>query len=193
MNVGEIQNQGFEFMVDVVPVKSSNFMWNTTLNFAYNDSEVKYLGGVAQLQIDGASSRSGNVSVQNVVGSSYGELIGHKYKRDDKGNIVFKNGIAQADDKLSSLGNGVYKLTGGWNNSFKYKDFSLAFLLDFKVGAKLFSGTNYSLFSEGLHKNTLVGRTSAEPNANIVGVGVMDDGNGNYVPNTVGVDRKSVV
>ena len=191
MNVGEIQNQGFEFMVNVVPVQSADFMWNTTLNFAYNDSEVKYLGGVSQLQIDGATSRSGNVSVQNVVGSSYGELIGHKYKRDDKGNIVFKDGIAQADDKLSSLGNGVYKFTGGWSNSFKYKNLSLAFLLDFKLGAKLFSGTNYSLFSEGLHKSTLVGRTAANPNANIVGVGVMDDGNGNYVPNTVGVDAQT--
>lgn len=191
MNVGEIQNQGFEFMVHVVPVQTRDFLWNSTLNFAYNDSEVKYLGGVERLQIDGASSRSGNVSVQNVVGSAYGELIGYKYKRDTNGNIVFKDGIAQADDKLSSLGNGVYKFTGGWSNSFKYKDFSLAFLLDFKVGAKLFSGTNYSLFSEGLHKNTLAGRTASAPNAKIVGVGVMADANGNYVTNTVGVDAQT--
>lgn len=188
LNVGEIRNQGFEFMVDVVPVQSSTFMWNTTLNFAYNDSEVRYLGeGVDRLQIDGASSRSGNVSVQNVVGSSYGELIGYKYKRDGQGNIVFKDGIAQREDQLSSLGNGVYKLTGGWSNTFKYKNLSLSFLLDFKVGAKLFSGTNYSLYSEGLHKNTLEGRTTTDPNGLVVGKGVMDDGNGNYVANTVGI------
>lgn len=192
MNVGEIRNQGFEFMMDVIPVQSKDFMWNTTLNFAYNDSEVKYLGeGVEQLQIDGASSRSGNVTIQNVVGSSYGEIIGYKYKRDDNGNIVYRDGIAQAADELSSLGNGVYKLTGGWNNTFKYKDFSLSFLLDFKIGAKLFSGTNYSLYGEGLHKSTLVGRTVSEPNATIVGVGVMEDSNGNYVTNTVGVDAQS--
>lgn len=192
MNVGEIRNQGFEFMMDVIPVQSKDFMWNTTLNFAYNDSEVKYLGeGVEQLQIDGASSRSGNVTIQNVIGSSYGEIIGYKYKRDDNGNIVYRDGIAQAADELSSLGNGVYKLTGGWNNTFKYKDFSLSFLLDFKIGAKLFSGTNYSLYGEGLHKSTLVGRTVSEPNATIVGVGVMEDSNGNYVTNTVGVDAQS--
>jgi TonB-linked SusC/RagA family outer membrane protein len=192
VNVGEIRNNGLEFMVDAVPVQSSNFMWNTTLNFAYNDSEVKYLGeGVERLQIDGASARSGNVSVQNVTGSPYGELIGYKYKRDDNGNIVYKDGIAQRADNLESLGNGVYKFTGGWNNSFKYRDFSLSFLLDFKVGANLFSGTNYSLFSEGLHKSTLAGRTAANPNAKITGKGVMDDGNGNYVPNTAGVDAQT--
>ncbi|MDD2437824.1 MAG: SusC/RagA family TonB-linked outer membrane protein [Massilibacteroides sp.] len=192
MNVGEIQNHGFEFMMNIVPVQTADFMWNSTVNFAYNDSEVKYLGeGVERLQIDGASARSGNVTIQNVVGSAYGELIGYKYKRDESGNIVFKDGIAQADSKLSSLGNGVYKLTGGWSNSLKYKNFTLAFLLDFKVGAKLFSGTNYSLYKEGLHKSTLVGRTASNPNATIVGVGVMDDGNGNYVTNTVGVDAQT--
>ena len=188
-NIGEIRNQGFEFMVDAVPVKTSNFMWNTTFNFAYNDSEVKYLGeGVERIQIDGASARSGNVSVQNVVGSSYGELIGYKYKRDDQGNIVYDKGIAQHSDDLTSLGNGVYKFTGGWRNAFSYKNFSLAFLLDFKFGAKIFSGTNYSLYSEGLHKATLKGRTPEDPNAIIVGEGVMwDEASKKYVPNTVGV------
>ncbi|MCD8135498.1 MAG: SusC/RagA family TonB-linked outer membrane protein [Parabacteroides gordonii] len=191
MNVGEIRNQGFEFMVNAVPVHTKDFEWNTTLNFAYNDSEVKYLGeGVDRLQIDGASSRSGNVTVQNIVGSSYGELVGYKYKRYN-GQIVYENGIPQRADELSSLGNGVYNFTGGWSNAFKYKNFSLSFLLDFKAGAKLFSGTNYSLYSEGLHKNTLVGRTAENPGGSVVGAGVMLDESGNYVPNTVAVDAQT--
>lgn len=191
MNVGEIRNQGFEFMVNAVPVHTKEFEWNTTLNFAYNDSEVLYLGeGVERLQIDGATSRSGNVTVQNIVGSSYGELIGYKYKRHN-GQIVYENGIPQRADELSSLGNGVYNLTGGWSNSFKYKNISLSFLLDFKVGAKLFSGTNYSLYGEGLHKNTLIGRTAENPGGEVVGAGVMLDGSGNYVANNVKVDAQT--
>lgn len=191
MNVGEIRNQGFEFMVNAVPVHTKDFEWNTTFNFAYNDSEVKYLGeGVDRLQIDGATARSGNVTVQNIVGSSYGELVGYKYKRHN-GQIVYENGIPQRADELSSLGNGVYNFTGGWSNAFKYKNFSLSFLLDFKVGAKLFSGTNYSLYSEGLHKNTLVGRTAENPGGTVVGAGVMLDASGNYVANTVEVDAQT--
>ena len=191
MNVGEIQNQGFEFMMNVVPVHTSNFHWESTLNFAYNDSEVKYLGeGVDRLQIDGASSRSGNVTIQNIVGSSYGEIVGYKYARTEDGQIIYKNVIPQADDELSSLGNGVYKLTGGWSNTLKYKDFTLSFLIDFKTGASIFSGTNYSLYSEGLHKNTLIGRTIDDPRGSIVGAGVMLDASGNYVPNTVAVNAQ---
>lgn len=188
-NVGEIRNNGFEFMVNAVPVHAKDFEWNTTLNFAINDSEVKYLGeGVERLMIEGASARSGNVSVMNVVGSSYGELIGYKYKRHN-GQIVYKDGIPQREDELSSLGNGVYKLTGGWSNQFSYKNFSLSFLIDFKFGADLFSGTNQSLVSGGLHKNTLMGREN-DPVGKIIGRGYMLDDNGNYVENTVGVSAQ---
>lgn len=191
MNVGEIRNNGVEFMLNAVPVYNPNFEWNTTLNIAYNDSKVLYLGeGVSRLQIDGAASRSGNVTVQNIVGSSYGELVGYKYLRHN-GQIVYENGIPQRETELSNLGNGVYKLTGGWSNSFKYRNISLSFLLDFKVGAKLFSGTNYALYDEGLHKNTLTGRTPDNPRGNIVGEGVMLDANGNYVPNNVAVDAQT--
>lgn len=188
-NVGEIQNNGFEFMVNAIPVHSGSFEWSTTLNFAYNNSEVKYLGeGVKKLMIDGASSRSGNVSVQNVLGSSYGELIGYKYQRYN-GEIVYKDGIAQRESELSSLGNGVYKLTGGWNNHFSYKNFSLAFLIDFKFGAKLFSGTNYSLVGNGLHEKTLQGRENNGKGA-IIGQGVKLDDNGNYVKNDVEISAQ---
>ncbi len=191
MNVGEIKNTGFEFMVNAVPVRTRNFMWNSTFNIAYNDSEVKYLGeGVEKLSIDGASARSGNVTVQSIVGQPYGELVGYKYKRVD-GQIVYENGIAQHSDELENLGTGVYKVTGGWRNEFTYKDFTLSFLLDFKAGAKLFSGTNYTLYSNGLHKNTLTGR-GAHGNGSIVGKGVMPVKNAagevtGYVPNTVAV------
>ncbi len=192
MNVGEIQNQGFEFMVNFVPVHTSHFSWESNFNFAYNDSEVKFLGeGVPDLSIDGASSRSGNVTVRNIVGQPYGMLVGYKYARDDNGNIIHKDGIPQATEDLQNLGNGVYKFTGGWSNTFKYRDFTLSFLIDFKAGASIFSGTNYSLYSEGLHKGTLMGRTPENPGGTgFVGVGVMDDGNGNMVPNTVAVNAQ---
>lgn len=191
MNVGEIKNYGVEFMLNAVPVHTRNFTWNSTFNIAWNDSEVKYLGeGVESLTIDGALSRSGNVSVQNIVGESYGQLVGKKYLRDDNGNIVYENGIAQATTETYSLGSGVYKVTGGWRNEFSYKDWTLSFLLDFKVGAKLFSGTNLNLYTDGLHKNTLEGRGS-DGSGTIVGDGVMLDENGNYVQNTVAVSAQA--
>ena len=176
MNIGEIRNQGFEFMVDVTPVKTKNFSWNTSLNFALNDSEVKYLGeGVTRLAIDGGTSNLCNVGIYNIVGSAYGEIVGYKYKRDDDGNLLLKNGLPQNSGEQVSLGNGVYKYTGGWSNTFKYKDFSLSMLIDFKFGADIFSGTNYQAYSTGLHKNTLTGRTASSPHGTYVFEGIDED------------------
>ena len=171
-------------MVDAYPVKTKEFTWNTSLNFAYNNSKVLYLGDrVDRLSISGATSRSGNVVIYNIVGSSYGEIVGYKYKRDAQGNLLLKNGLPQAGDQ-ASLGNGVYKWTGGWRNSFSYKDFTLAFLLDAKFGAKLFSGTNYMLYYYGMHKETLNGRTVSNPVGSIVAAGI-DESTGSA--NTVSV------
>lgn len=187
-NVGKIRNTGFEFMVDAYPVRTPDFTWNTTLNFSYNSSKVQYLGeGVERLSISGAQSREGNVWVYNVVDKPYGELIGYKYKRNEAGEVVFKDGLPQRADELSSLGNGVYKWTGGWSNSFNYKGFTLSFLLDFKFGAKIFSETNYWLTYYGMHKQTLNGRTQDNPAGTIVGVGVNEDG----TANTTAVDSRT--
>lgn len=176
MNIGKIRNKGFEFMVDATPVKNKDFAWNTTLNFAKNNSKVKYLGeGVERLAIDGATSRVGSVGIYNVVGSAYGEIIGYKYKRDEEGNLLLKNGLPQNNGEQVSLGNGVYKWTGGWRNSLTYRDFTLSFLIDFKFDAKLFSGTNYQAYSSGVHKNTLRGRTVESPYMDYVFPGIDED------------------
>lgn len=175
-NIGEIRNQGVEFMVHAVPVKTANFQWSTSLNFAYNSSKVLYLGeDTKSLTIDGAYSRSGNASIQCIVGEAYGQIVGYKYKRDSEGNKVYNaSGLPLRSDETEILGDGVYKLTGGYFNEVKYKNLFLSFLLDFKFGAKLFSGTNYSLYNTGLHKNTLEGREGG-----VVGVGVTPNGSAN--------------
>lgn len=187
-NVGQIQNTGFELMIDAYPVKTANFVWNSTFNISYNRSVVKYLGeGVNLLSIDGAEARAGQVYVYNVVGSPYGEVYGYKYKRNDNGDIIFQDGIPQRTDDLVSLGNGVPKWTGGWNNSFSFKNFSLAFLLDFKLGHVIYSETNRNLASAGLHKMTLEGRTADNPVGAVIGKGVNEDGS----VNTTAVDAQT--
>lgn len=178
-NVGKITNNGVELMIDAYPLKSPEFEWNTTFNVAYNDNNVKDLGeGVDRLSINGAQSRNGNVFVYNIVGHPYGMIVGNKYKRDANGNIVMQNGLPLAGDQ-TTLGNGVYRWTGGWHNSFTYKGITLAFLIDFKFGAKIFSGTNYQLTYYGMHKNTLFGRDAANPTGTYVFPGVNTDGSKN--------------
>ena len=49
-------------------------------------------------------------------------------------------------------------MTLGFTNSFSYKNFNLNFLIDGKFGGQVFSGTNTTVYGNGLHKATLEGR-----------------------------------
>jgi hypothetical protein len=136
--------------------------------------------GVRSIAIDGAFPRWGDeVSISNVVGKPYGQIMGWAYKTDSKGQRVFNaDGEPVQSDSVVALGSGVYKQTGGLRSTWNYKGFSLAVLFDFKYGAKIYSGTNLLLYNSGLQKATLQGRESG-----YVGKGNNEAGG----PNTVNV------
>ncbi|MEX6686980.1 SusC/RagA family TonB-linked outer membrane protein [Danxiaibacter flavus] len=178
INIGKLENKGVEVLITGTPVKTKNFSWNVSFNYAYNNSKVLDLGGVPSLSLDVPRFGDG-VSISNVVGMSYGQIMGFKYKRDDKGSIIYDtSGLPLRSDGIVSLGSGVYKQTGGLTNEFHFKDFVFSFLIDYKFGANIYSGTNLVLYSEGLQKNTLAGREGG-----YVGPGVTEDGK----PNTKAV------
>lgn len=186
LNIGKIRNRGIELLLTATAVKARNFSWDLSFNYANNDNKVLYLGpNTSNIVIAGAFPRWGNgVSVSDVVGLPYAQIMGYAYKRDAKGNIVYSSGGAipagepEHTDNVVPLGSGVYKVTGGFNNEFHYRNFSLSFLVDFKFGAKIYSGTNLLLYEYGLQKTTLLGRDGG-----YVGKGVMEDGK----PNTINV------
>jgi TonB-linked SusC/RagA family outer membrane protein len=181
-NIGQIRNRGIEVSVTATPVKSKHFYWDLAFNFADNNSKVLYLGGLPNVVISGAYPRWGSeVSVSNVVGLPYGQIMGYGYKRDSRGQTVYSDGLTNPapagepeQTTLIALGSGVYKETGGLTNGFHYKDFVLSFLIDFKYGAKIYSGTNLLLYFYGLQKTTLGGRDGG-----YTGKGVKEDGHPN--------------
>src|SRR4030095_4387686 len=78
------------------------------------------------------------------------------------------------------IGNGVPDFTGGLNNSFTWKQLNLTFLIDFKSGGDIYSGTNVRMTQNGFHKQTLLGREGEAP---LTVTGVIADGAG-YKPFT---------
>ncbi|HEY1214652.1 MAG TPA: TonB-dependent receptor, partial [Bryobacteraceae bacterium] len=182
-NIGKISNKGVELLLSGTPVKTRNFNWDVSFNIAQNNNKVLYLGGQKSITIDGAFPRWGDeVSISNVVGLPYGQIMGYAYSVDQKGQRVFNNGEPVQSNTVVPLGSSVYKHTGGYRNTFTYKGVSLAVLFDFKYGAKIYSGTNLLLYADGLHKNTLQGREGG-----FVGKG--DDVSG--APNTTAVSAQT--
>ncbi len=42
-NLGEVQNNGFEFSINSTNIKTKDFEWNTSFSFSYNKNEIKHL------------------------------------------------------------------------------------------------------------------------------------------------------
>lgn len=181
-NVGKIRNRGVELLLEGTPVRTKHFSWKTSFNYAVNDNEVRYIGGAQSIVIGGAIPRWGSeVSISNVVGLPYGQIMGYAYKRDAKGNRLFSDGVSDPapagepeQTGVVPLGSTVYRQTGGLSNEFHFGLFTLTSLIDFKLGAKIYSGTNLLLYYYGLQKATLQGREGG-----YVGKGVLDNGHPN--------------
>ncbi|HEV3414143.1 MAG TPA: SusC/RagA family TonB-linked outer membrane protein [Puia sp.] len=183
-NIGEVRNRGIELAVTAVPLQRGDFKWNVSFNLAINDNKVLYLGGMPSIVIGGAYPRWGSeVSISNVVGMPYGQIMGFDYKRDSRGNIIYSDGVSNPapagepeQTGVVPLGSTVYRQTGGLINEIHYKGWSLGFLVDFKYGAKIYSGTNLLLYYYGLSKVTLQGREGG-----YLGKGVTESGKPNSI------------
>ena len=162
VNLGKLTNKGVEIAVTATPV-SGTVTWNASLNFAVNNSNVvSLMPGQSELFVEEPRTRT--VAIKHIVGHPYGMITGLKQQQDSTGRLVFNNfGAPVATNKYEILGNGVPKFTGGVNNSISYKQFNLSFLVDFKWGGQIYSGTNSRMTLWGFHKQTLSGRAEEAP------------------------------
>lgn len=177
INSGQSENKGIETLLVFVPVSSNDFRWDITLNGAYNKTKVLSLLTDTPGERITVGTHVFNGELRQIVGEEMGQIAGFGYRRDDQGRKVFgANGIPLRTADLITFGSALPKWVGGITNSFLYKGLSFSFLIDFKLGNKMLSGTNFNLVRHGLHKMTLEGREEG-----VVGEGVDINGNANTV------------
>ncbi len=157
VNIGELSNKGLEILLTATPVKG-DFTWDVSLNLAKNKNKVIALNpGIKELIMEEPRTRT--VFIKNIVGQPFGMITGWVQKRDAEGNRMFTStGEVVQSDNYEIIGNGVAKMTGGLNNNFTYKQFNMSFLIDFKAGGDIYSGTNVRLLEAGLTQESLIGR-----------------------------------
>ncbi len=180
INSGESRNRGVEMLLTLSPIRTKNFFWDVILNGSYNETKLLRL----LTDTPGESIVVGNGiyvgELRQVVGMPLGQLYTYGYARDTQGRIVHGgDGLPNRTATSLSFGSAIPKYVGGITNTFNYKGINLSFLIDFKLGGKMISGTNLNAFRHGLQKETLVGRGEADNK--MVGVGVNDKGETNAV------------
>lgn len=175
INSGQSRNKGIEILLNLVPIQTSGFTWDFTFNGNYNKTKVLSLLTDKKGERITVGTHVFNGEVRQIVGQEMGQIAGFGYRRDAGGNKIFgANGLPLRTLELISFGSALPKWVGGFNNAFTYKAVSLSFLVDFKLGNKMLSGTNFNLIRHGLHKMTLQGREGG-----IIGEGVTESGQKN--------------
>ncbi|TDE27979.1 SusC/RagA family TonB-linked outer membrane protein [Flavobacterium ranwuense] len=188
INAGNIQNKGVELVVDgKILTNPNSLLWNVSANFSTNQSKILELSeGVTRYGLGGFD----NIQVLAEVGKSYGEIYGSKFLRVTDATspsfgqlVIGADGLPQAvTGPAESLGNQQAKAMLGFTNTFAYKGFSLAFLIDARFGGKMFSGTLADMQQSGTASQTVVNGLRDD----IVADGVVVNGTG-YVQNTKAV------
>ena len=165
INSGSVINEGMEVSITGKPFDGKDFKWESTLNFSYNKGRLgDFLEGVGMFYpTDAQFGTVKSASVPN--GGKFMALVGTRFEteHDADGNEI-KGGKYLIDPttglyKIHSgsndvVGNREPKLIGGWNNTFTYKNLSLSFLLDFRIGGDVFNGTEQFMVNNGLSKLT---------------------------------------
>ena len=177
INSGKSRNEGFEVLLNVIPVQTKTFSWEFTANTSYNKTKVLSILTSKPGERITIGTHVFNGEVRHVVGEEMGQIAGYGYARTAKGERIFQSdGRPLRTTNLVLFGSALPKWYGGFLNAFNYKGISLSVFIDYKLGNKVLSGTNFNAVRHGLHKMTLEGRVGG-----VTGNGVNQSG----TPNTV--------
>ncbi len=146
-NIGEMENKGFEFVLNTSNVRTTDFEWNTSFNIARNRNRVKALDGDQEL-IDSGSSRWLNVVK---VGESIGVFYGREFAGadPDNGDALWYLNTPGSERETTNDFNAAARVVlgdpnpdwiGGLTNNFRFKDFDLSILLQFVTGNQIYNG-----------------------------------------------------
>lgn len=178
INAGNVQNQGIELMLTLVPVKTKNFEWNSTINYTRNRNKIIELAdGVSSFPLElafGADmssvARPGKDYGTIITGYSYAEYQARNADGSPKdhpsngqkllnnvGRYLRRSEVGQPDKELGTM---MEKFLFGTINTLRYKNWMLGFQIDGKIGGMMASATHQYGSTYGALASTLPGRST---------------------------------
>lgn len=140
-NIGSVQNEGFDIMINATPVRKKSFTWNSTLNLNYNKNKILHLGeNDEDIELNGWVGGSESIlRVGHNLSSFYGyKRLGVYTEQDYEAGTCEKSQIGRAKRTTEKeiIGKGMPDWTGSFVNNFSYKNFELTVDLQFVWGVE---------------------------------------------------------
>ncbi|MBD0378376.1 MAG: TonB-dependent receptor, partial [Flavisolibacter sp.] len=134
---GDVYNRkGIEVVLSGSPVKTNQLQWDITANYSRVRNYIK--------ELYGGETERGMVKVGDRIHVDWQRLgyvsQGWKWQRSPEGQIVYRNGLPQYINQQVKLGYLEPDWEFGINNSLRYKNFSLGFSFDGRIGGMMVNG-----------------------------------------------------
>ncbi|KIA98538.1 SusC/RagA family TonB-linked outer membrane protein [Flavobacterium sp. KMS] len=154
LNAGEIQNEGFEVVLNAGIVRADKFSWDATVNYSQNKNLVKDIpteGG--QIILTPSGNNTYRYSI--IEGRPFGVIEGINLKKDAQGRILINaDGTVQRNPGFEEVGNANPDFMLGLSNTFKYGPFTASILIDGRFGGDVLSLTESINDYNGVSKAT---------------------------------------
>jgi TonB-linked SusC/RagA family outer membrane protein len=169
-NAASLKNSGLETLIEYKAVQGKNFSWTTSWNNAFLETKVLNVGNpsgsILLLYFNGTGNEFiGEIRYSEGLGMN--QLYTRTYRRNANGEILVGNDgrplASNTNPKgitggFNPVGSAIPKFTGGWNNTFTYKNLSLGIHFDYKFGGTVLSSTLLNMTRQGHSKLSLTGR-----------------------------------
>ncbi|MDR0698334.1 MAG: SusC/RagA family TonB-linked outer membrane protein [Tannerella sp.] len=132
--------RGVELTLNGDIVKTSDFTWNSTVNWAAHRHYYHKLDEMYSTKKPWMKN-----------GSDYWWLEMYDWERDAEGNIIHYNGMPRRSNYPTLAGSTNPNWTWGWTHDLRYRDFRLNISLDGRVGGYMWNYMESRLWHSGRH------------------------------------------
>ena len=177
-NAGTLQTRGIEVSFNATPIKTEFLSWDINVNWSNPRTKVTELAeGIENIRLNPASLQGG-ISINAPLNQDYGTIWGTDFLYTPDGQkIIGADGAYRVSTTVNNnLGSFQPDWSGGINNKISYKDVSLSFLVDAKVGGKVFSLDQYYGYGTGLYPDSVGNNDLGNPLRNPVTTGADSGG-----------------
>ncbi len=174
INAGLITNEGFEFLLTSIPVKTNDFTMGFDVNLSTNKGIMKELADGVPIHRFG--DFNAGTEVVAIPGEKLGIIRGSKYMRDIDGNILVGADGLPLFEERQEIGNIQPHFLGSINLNAEYKGLFFNALFSGQIGGDIVSVTEQGATASG---NT--DRTLAMDRIDLFFKGDQEDGSPNNV------------
>lgn len=144
VNANEYTTNGFEVVLGAKPIVGTNFTWHTGINWSTKIQKIT--------KIYGNKTKSNYLSLNERTDNFYGTV----WQKSPDGKVILgNNGLPIKDSYKQLLGHLDPKWRIGFQNSFKYKNFTLNIGIDGVWGGVFWSKTVQKMWWGGKHPNSV--------------------------------------